>query len=464
MRQLRPFLPWAVWGVAVLAYAISVVNRSSLAALGPAAQDHFGIDATVLALFPVIQLIVYASLQIPVGILVDRYGPSLLILTGGMLMVIGQLVMATVADVGLAILARVLVGAGDACTFISVMRLLPEWFAVRHLPTLSQVTGLIGQAGQLVSVTPLALAVSVFGWTNGFLGVATATLLLAVLGTVVIRDRPGGGTAFERLTGRLGRRSRDAEPFGPTSYTGVVGVMPPPPTEMITAIPRGEPSRQGFWRKFRRILGLPGVRLAYWIHFTSPLAINTFVLLWGTPFLMGGLGFSQGAAGALLSLTVVSSMTAGMLLGPISSRFIERRVWINVSITIALATAWIAVLVWPGQPPLWVVIAMLVIMPVGGPASMIAFEVLRSHSPRSISGFATGLANTGGFTSSLLVILLIGFVLDVQGAGAPEHYSLGAFRWAFAVQVPLWALGLTMILIERRRTMRWMAKHGRTLR
>ena len=383
---------------------------------------------------------------------------------GGVLMVVGQVAMATVANVELAILARVLVGAGDACTFISVMRLLPEWFAVRHLPTLSQVTGLIGQGGQLVSVTPLAIAVGAVGWAGGFLGVAATTLLVTLLGVVVLRDSPGLGTVLERVTGRLGRRSRNAQPFGPTNYTGVVGIVPPPATEMITAVPPGVPSRLSFWTRVRRIIGLPGVRLAYWIHFTSPLAINTFVLLWGTPFLTGGLGMSQSAAGALLSLTIVSSMAAGVLMGPLSSRFIERRVWINVTIAVAIALSWIAVLVWPGQPPLWVVIVMIVVMPIGGPASMIAFEVLRSHSPRSVGGVATGLVNTGGFTSSLLVILFIGLVLDMQGAGSPEDYSLGAFRLAFAVQIPLWVLGLTMVFIELRRTQRWMKHHGRTLR
>ena len=72
--------------------------------------------------------------------------------------------------------------------------------------------------------------------------------------------------------------------------------------------------------------------------------------------------------------------------------------------------------------------------------------------------------NTGGFTSALIAILFIGLALDWQGAGEPELYTLTAFRWAFAVQLPLWALGLTMILIERRRTARWMQEHGRTLR
>ena len=133
----HPLLPWLVWFVAAIAYSVAIMNRSSLAALGPVAQTHFGIDATALSAFAVIQLVVYASMQIPVGILLDRFGPTALVLSGGVLMILGQIAMATVHEVSLAILARVFVGVGDACTFISVMRMLPDWFSVRHLPTRS---------------------------------------------------------------------------------------------------------------------------------------------------------------------------------------------------------------------------------------------------------------------------------------------------------------------------------------
>lgn len=461
MRTARPLLPWMVWGVAAIAYAVAVINRSSLASLGPATQEHFGIDATTLAAFPVIQLIVYAGLQIPVGVMLDRVGATTMVLGGAVLMIIGQVAMATVADVWLAILARVLVGAGDACTFISVMRLLPEWFAVRQLPTVSQFTGLIGQAGQLVSVTPLAVLVGVAGWTNGFLSLAAVGLLITILGAVVLRDRPGAPTLLERVTGRRGKLTRTARSLADPSAP-VTAAIAPPATAIIPLVS----SRRGlsFVARARRMLKVPGIRLAFWLHFTSPFALNVFLLLWGTPFLTGGVGLSPSEAAGLLSITVLSSMFAGLVLGPISSRFVERRAWINFAITVAIASVWITVLLWPGTPPMWLLITLILVMPLGGPASMISFEVLRSHSPRSFAGFATGLVNTGGFVATLITILFIGLVLDVQGAGSPEDYSLGAFKWAFAVQIPLWVLGLTMILVETRRTKRWMAEHGRRLR
>ncbi|MFD5600151.1 nitrate/nitrite transporter [Leucobacter sp. NPDC058333] len=463
MRSARPILPRVVWGTAALSYAVAVINRSSLSALGPAAQDHFGIDATTLATFPVIQLLVYAALQIPVGVLLDRIGARAMILIGGVLMIVGQAAMATVPEVSLAIIARVLVGAGDACTFISVMRMLPEWFSLRQLPTISQVTGLIGQSGQLVSVVPLALLVGATGWMGGFLGLAALGVLVVILGVVVLRDSPGDSTVIERITGRRGRTTENARSFA-DSRTAALAAVQPPATEMIPVISEVRVPGLGFWNRARKLLRLPGVRLAYWVHFASPFAANVFLLLWGTPFLVGGLGLDPAAARGLLSLTVVSSMVASVVLGPLSSRFIERRVWFTLGITVAIALVWTAVIVWPGTPPLALVLVLLVILPLGGPASMIAFEVARSHTPRSYAGFGTGLVNTGGFTASLLVILLIGFVLDLQGAGSPEDYSLHAFQVAFAVQIPFWLLGIVMIIVEQRRTKRWMDDNGRKLR
>ena len=233
--------------------------------------------------------------------------------------------------------------------------------------------------------------------------------------------------------------------------------------EVVESAGPREPGR-GFFTRSRRLLSIPGVRLAYWVHFTTPFSANIIVLLWGTPFLTGGVGLPPSTAAFLVSLMVVASMLGGLVLGPMSSRFVERRVRMAIWISVTIALAWSAVLLWPGPPPVWLLGALMCIIAVGGPTSMIAFEVARSHTPRSFAGFGTGLVNTGGFTSSLLVIFLIGLALDLQGAGSPALYTLEAFRWALAVQLPFLLLGITMLIIEERRTGDWMRRHGRRLR
>jgi MFS family permease len=125
-----------MWGVAVFAYVIGVMQRTSLGVSGVAAADRFEVSASVLSTLAVVQLIVYAGLQVPVGVLLDRFGPKLLIGGGAILMLAGQALLAVAPTFGLAVVGRVLVGAGDAMTFISVIRLLASWFSGRILPQL----------------------------------------------------------------------------------------------------------------------------------------------------------------------------------------------------------------------------------------------------------------------------------------------------------------------------------------
>ena len=96
--------------------------------------------------------------------------------------------------------------------------------------------------------------------------------------------------------------------------------------------------------------------------------------------------------------------------------------------------------------------ALVVVVGVGGPASMVGFDLGRSFNPPDRLGAATGIINQGGFVASLLLVVAIGLVLDWRTPGASTDYAPGAFRWAMSVQYVLWAVGLTQIWRYRRRT------------
>src|SRR3954464_12286309 len=148
---------WAVWAVGLAAYTIAVLHRTSLGVAGLDAQDRFHIGAGALASFAVLQLLVYAGLQVPVGLLLDRFGSLRLVVSGGLIMAVGQGLMATADGAGGAARAPgaggvrpgVLGGGGAAMTFIGVLRLVPHWSPPRRLPIVTQLTGLVGQAGQV---------------------------------------------------------------------------------------------------------------------------------------------------------------------------------------------------------------------------------------------------------------------------------------------------------------------------
>lgn len=419
---VRPWRLWLVWGVGVAAYVLSVTNRTSLSAVGVDAAVRFDADAATLSMFAVIQLFVYGAMQIPVGLLLDRFGARPMITVGMFLMAVGQLVMAFAPDVGTAILARMLVGAGDAAIFPSVLRVVAVWFPERQAPFLVQLTGIIGQAGQLLAILPMAALLHATSWSVAFGSLAGLGVLFTVLTFAVIRNRPP---------------DRNADVSVDTA-TGAIHV-----------VTSAADLRVGF----RESWAHPATRLAFWSHFTTPFSGTAFILLWGFPFLTIGEGLSPALASLLFSVYVVFGMVAGPVIGALSSRHPMRRSRLLVLPIIGIqAIAWLAVILWPGPSPLWLLFVLAFALSTGGPASMIGFDHARTFNPRHRLSTATGIVNAGGFFAALLAILLIGIAMNLQGAGTPDTYSLEAFRIAFLTQVPLWVLGAAFIVVERRRT------------
>ena len=418
----RPWRMWLLWGVGVAAYVLSVTNRTSLASVGVDAAVRFDADASTLSMFAVIQLAVYGLMQIPAGLLLDRYGARPIIAIGMVLMAAGQLVMAFAPNVGIAIVARMLLGAGDAAVFPSVLRVIATWFPDQKAPVMVQLTGVTGQAGQLLALLPLAALLHATSWSVAFGSLAGLCVLFAVLTYAVIRNRPPG---------------RDADVSVDTS-TGV-----------IRAVTSSADLREGF----RESWAHPATRLAFWSHFTTPFSGTAFVMLWGFPFLTVGEGLSTSLASLVITVFVVFGMLSGPIIGALSSRHPMRRSHMLVLPTIAIqVVAWLAVIAWPESAPLWLLFVLACALATGGPASMIAFDHARTFNPSHRLSTATGIVNGGGFLAGLIAIFLIGLAMDLQGAGTPETYSLEAFRVAFLTQIPLWALGTAFIIFERKRT------------
>ncbi|MHC2998097.1 MFS transporter [Microbacterium sp. HJ5] len=413
---------WLIWSVGVAAYVLAVTNRSSLSAVGVDAAERFDADAATLSLFAVVQLAVYGGMQIPVGVLLDRYGARPIMTIGMVLMAVGQLVMAVSPSVGVAIVARMLLGAGDAAVFPGVLRLVATWFPAQRGPLMVQFTGIIGQTGQLVALIPLAALLHATTWTITFGSVAGLGILFAILVVLLIRNHPP---------------DRD-EDVSVDTDTGAIRVV-------TSSVDTGVGIRAS-WAH-------PGTRLAFWSHFTTPFAGTAFVLLWGMPFLTAGEGRTLAEAATIMSTYVVVGMALGPVMGELSRRIPHLRSRALVLPAVAVqAVAWITVIAYPGPAPLWLLFALAFALAMGGPASMIAFDHARTHNPAHRLSTATGVTNAGGFLAALIAIFAIGLALDLQGAGTPATYSLDAFRLAFLTQIPLWLIGTVFIVIERKRT------------
>lgn len=414
MNSARSFL---VWGIAIFAYIVAVMQRTSLGVSSVEAQDRFDVSASVLSTLAVVQLVVYAALQIPVGVILDRLGPRILITSGAVLMGLGQLTLALAPSIGIAIAGRVLVGTGDALTFISVIRLLSAWFGGRMLPQVSQWTGNIGQLGQVLSAIPLSLVLRESGWSTAFLGAAALSIVAAVLVVLLVSD-------------------------GPASHI--------------------QPERTRSWREamtlLRQSLARPGTQLGFWSHFVTQSPGTIIALLWGFPLLTAGLGYSIPVASGLLSLIVVAGMVAGPVIGILTARFPTRRSNLVLGIVAMMGICWSAVVAWPVEPPFWLVVVLILAIGVGGPGSLVGFDFARTFNPMRSLGSANGVVNVGGFFASFVMMFAIGAVLDlldrlrIADGLASDIFAWESFRIALLVPYVVVGIGVLFLLRARRLT------------
>lgn len=405
-----------MWALCVLAYAAAVFQRTSFGVASGLATERFAAGASVTSLFVVVQLITYAAMQVPVGLMTDRWGTRAMVSTGALLMCAGQLALAVSPDLTSAILARVLVGAGDAMTFTAVLRLLPFWFPPGRIPLLNQVTSMLGQFGQLGSSLPLVALLTTAGWTRSFLAAATVSAVVGALLLIVLRNYPDASSA---------RRSRAGD------------------------------AKRSVRAQIVDVFSHPASRVAFWIHWMCGFWPMVFALMWGYPFLLDGQGYSSQVTAGLFTLYVFAGVPAAIVVGIVSRRAPLQRVNLALMFSLLAVLPWLVVLLLPGPAPVWLMAVLMIGISAAGPGSGIGFDVARASNPLRSMGTATGIVIVGGFTAGVLGIFVIGLVLDAFGS-----YSLTAFRWAMAAQFAVWGVGVVGVYVERRRARRQDARRG----
>jgi MFS family permease len=391
-----------------LAYIVAVLDRTTLGVSGLDAANRFSASPGVLSTFVVLQVIVYAAAQIPAGLLLDRFGSKAMILSGATLMVAGQLALAFTVSLPTAIAARAVVGLGDAFTFISVLRLVPHWFKPRQIPLVTQLTGISGQLGQVLSAVPFLSLLISSGWTRAYTVVAAFGVLSLVLTLLLVKNTPPG-----------------------------VAVHDP-----VISLRETLASVKTVWMR-------PGTRLGFFTHMGTQFSVTVFALMWGVPYLTVAQNLSRSQAGTLLTISVVAAIAFGVVIGMVTGRHPHRRSWVVLGIVISNALVWTVVLALPHAAPHWLLVVLIVVISFGGPGSMVGFDFARTFNPRSTLGTAQGAVNMGGFLASLLVMQAMGMII-----GATGGYSFDSFRLAWCVQYAVWVLAIAGILITRRKALR----------
>lgn len=399
-----PRRAWLIWGVGVGVYVLAVFHRTSLGVAGPMAAQRLEVSAGQLSSFVMLQLAMYALMQVPTGLLVDRWGPRRMLLAATLTMGTAEILFAFVTSYPLALLARGLLGVGDAMTYISVLRVAAGWFPARRYPIITSYTALFGAAGNLLATIPLTGLLHQFGWTPTFLVAGGISLLYAPLLLRKARSAPFREVATVAAT-------------GPVAGTRVFGEV------------------KSAWR-------MPGGRLGFWVHFTTMAAPVVFGVLWGFPYLTQAIGLTVSGASTLLLTMVLIGLAANLLIGRLLARTPEIRTPLAIAVSVACLLGWVVLISWPGgRPPIVVVVIVVAFFAIGGPASSVAFQLARDYNPRHRISTATGLVNVGGFCGAVIGTFAVGQILDLVD-GPTDRHSPEAFRWAFVALALLTAFGV----------------------
>lgn len=399
---------WFIWLLAVTVYVLAVFHRTSFGVVGLQAAERFGVGPAALGVFTVLQLAVYAAMQVPTGLLVDRFGPRRVLAFATAVMGAGQVLFAVADTYPLGLLARAVLGLGDALTFVSMLRVVAAHFTKRRYAVLTTISAALGMGGNLAATVPLTLVVGSFGWTPTFLVAGLVTLGYTALVLWQVRDTPRG--------------------------------VPEPVRQPL------ELRRIPGW--VREVWRVPGTRLAFWLHFSTMFAPTMLGWMWGMPYLVQSEGLGKEAASSLLSALVIGAMAGGPPVAAVIGRNPARRMQLVIGYLVLALLTWLVLIGWPEPAvPVGVLLVAFVVLSLGLPVSSIAFSLVRDYNPLSRVGTATGVTNVGGFSAVTFTTLGVGLILEFTT-------SLGSslsFRLAFLVVVAALVLGSWRTLVWWRR-------------
>lgn len=389
-------LPWLMWGLGALFYCYGFFQRVAPSVMVEELMRDFAVGAAITGTLSSLYFYTYAGLQIPIGLMLDKYGPRLMLTIAGLLGAAGAFAFSASETLMPAYLGRALIGIGAAVSWVGTLKLASSWFPPNRFALLTGLTMALGMAGAVGGQVPLAAAVATFGWRGTMAGAAALAGLLAAAVWLIVRDMPKSTAATAQPTER---------PEGHGVLSGLKMAMAEPQT---------------WWT------ALFGALLA------APML--SFAGLWGVPYMMQEYGLPRPAAATATSLMLIGWGIGSPLVGWVTDRVSRRRLPMIVTsgASLTLTLLWL----YAGLP-LWLVYGLLFLTGVFAGGMILTFATAREHNPIWAAGSTLALVNMAVMSTGAIFQPLIGWLLDLQWDGTAIEgarvYSGAAYATALAV-------------------------------
>lgn len=413
VKRSRAWVAWVVWGSAAAFVLYQFVLQTSPGIFVSQIERDFDVGAGTVGALSASFFYTYLIMQIPGGILVDRFGPRRVLSVCVPLAALAAFIFARADGLFEAQCGRLLMGLASGPAVAAALVLAATWFPPARFALIAGMTEMLGMVGGGVNDVFLARWVANVGWRDTMLGLALFGVALTLLAWFVVRNRPRG--------------------LPPVSVAGAADA--------------------GTWLGLVEVLKSRQVWLAAIFGGLTFAVISVFASLWCVPYIrqvcpLVGAPEAATAASALFWGAAVGAPCLGWL-----SDRVGRRKPIMFGAALACVFASLAIVLMP-RMPLWAMISLLAVLGFASGVYVIAFAVVRESIPLETRGVGLSFANMMFMVTAPVLQPLIGYLIELGGAEPPlegtARYSTDAYQWALAI-LPLMlvaAVGVVFFIRE----------------
>lgn len=409
---------WAIFAVLAAGYFFVYFHRMSLSVVGSDMVEEVGGTIGVLSSA---YFWTYTAMQIPCGLITDRFGPRVVCSVFLAIASVGSLLTFAGDRFWMMVLGKILIAVGMAVIYVPLMKLISVWFPKKDFAVLSGIVIAVGNVGAIAASGPLKLLADAVGWRDVFLILGIITLLLSAVCAMVIRDHPShkGLPSTEDVESAL--HNTVSEESSSAKVPVIDGLR-----IVMSGGRRFWPCALAYFLVYGTIMVFQGT---WAVKYFDTVYDFAFSAAWMITILGIGKILSTVAIGALTSHGLVSSKKRAMLFG-----------------TSAFAIVWAIVFVFAGEiDSYWFWFALSFLFGFFGGFMTLTFASIKEWYPIAISGTAVSSANIFLFLGASVGTTVSGWIIGTD-------YSLHNFSTVWGIMLCASILAVALLAAFRERS------------